>query len=600
MKKKTSREKRPSVMAAVQAGDVKAVQAAVAAGVDLLNEMEDTSPLALAVEKNDAAMVEALLKLGHKPDLGGIAVPLALAARSGNTKILDSLLNFRANVSEPGEEGETAVMWAAGAGQLDAVKRLIDAGANIHQTDRGGEDALDYALNGRHAATIAYLLPHFPKSRQEKIQRQSHLLREDSKPKKSQVATRLLEAMQRPESKGKKRTAESLFRAFVDGDEKKFLQLLTAGADPNEVNKEGTTILTAVSASSSVWSLLKPLLKAGADPNRGDLLRPLDQAATKGAESVRLLIEAGADVNWADADGGTALMSAAAVDDAESIRLLLAAGANPNAEDHKGHTAFWFALDGNNDSATEVLEPLTADAGDAKRPWRKNKEGKSHELCFLDAVEGGDEEYAKRLLAEGVAVDAADSSGDTALHKAAKNGDITTLQTLLAAGAPINAEGGGDLTPLLASARNGKMEIVRTLLHAGAEVQAKKGTVLCEACEGKDRLELVELLLQAGAKVNVVGGWRRVTPLHVATEFDQLLVVKRLLQAGAKVATKDPNGWTPFLNAALRSRVEVVQTLIDAGSDIKAVDREGRDAYELASKWGKREVAEFLKPLLRK
>jgi ankyrin repeat protein len=43
-----------------------------------------------------------------------------------------------------------------------------------------------------------------------------------------------------------------------------------------------------------------------------------------------------------------------------------------------------------------------------------------------------------------------------------------------------------------------------------------------------------------------------------------------------------------------------VKLLIDAGSDIRAVDKERRNAYDLASKWGKKEVAEFVKQLLGK
>ena len=77
-----------------------------------------------------------------------------------------------------------------------------------------------------------------------------------------------------------------------------------------------------------------------------------------------------------------------------------------------------------------------------------------------------------------------------------------------------------------------------------------------------------------------------------------MAVVHCLLEAVAKVHTKDPSGWAPFLNAALRSGVEMIQLLIKAGSDIKAVDLDSRNAYDLPSKWGKSEVAEFLKSLL--
>lgn len=74
MVKKTKR----SLLQLVKTGDVAGVRALVDSGTNLLDEMEDTSPLALAVENHDSEMVRALLDLGHNPDLGGIVVPLLM------------------------------------------------------------------------------------------------------------------------------------------------------------------------------------------------------------------------------------------------------------------------------------------------------------------------------------------------------------------------------------------------------------------------------------------------------------------------------------------------------------------------------------------
>lgn len=593
MTKKTVKR---SLMRLVKGGDTAGVRELVASGVDLLDEMDDTSPLAIAVEARNAEMVRTLLDLGHDPDFGGIVVPLAEAARHGDAAIVEQLIERGADVNAKGEEGETALMWAASGGQFDMVERLIKANAKVRQQDRDGEDVLDYALKSASASIIDLLLPYFPKSRQEKVARQAHLQKGGGK--ESKLAARLEDAFKRPDTK--RRSSDSLIRALESGKNEKFLDLLAAGADPNETNKEGTTVLGMVASGSSVYELLEPLLKAGADPNRGELFRPLNSAAAFGAKPIQLLLNAGAEVNWADPDGGTPLMSAAAGgDDEDAIRLLLKAGANPNAEDYEGHTAYWFALNYNNHSVTDLLAPLTEDAEDARKPWRKNKEGKSPELCFLDAANGGDVEHLKILLGSGVRVDVADESGNTALHHAAENGDLEMIRVLLDSGAPLEAEGCADLTPLLAAASRGQTDAVKLLLAAGANVQAKKGTILCYVCENRGCLPLVEALLAVGAKVNVSGGFMGTTPLHVALERAHTDVVPALLRAGANTQTKDRSGWTPFLHAALRCDVPTVKLLIE-GSDIHAVDKKRRDAYDLASNWGKKEVAGFLKHLLKK
>jgi ankyrin repeat protein len=99
-KKRTKR----SLLQLVKAGDTGGVRELIESGVNHLDEMEDYSPLAIAVENRDAKMVEALLDLGHDPNLGGIVVPLAEAAQQGEAAIVELLLSRGAEVNAQGEK----------------------------------------------------------------------------------------------------------------------------------------------------------------------------------------------------------------------------------------------------------------------------------------------------------------------------------------------------------------------------------------------------------------------------------------------------------------------------------------------------------------
>ena len=140
----------------------------------------------------------------------------------------------------------------------------------------------------------------------------------------------------------------------------------------NNKNSEGWTALHIAAINSNKYSLetVKLLLDNGADINLttviGSTALMLATAySNKGSslETVRLLLENGTNVNLATKDGLTALMLAAVYANTDSsletVRLLLEKGADVNLVDKEGWTALMMAARySNTDSSLETVKLL--------------------------------------------------------------------------------------------------------------------------------------------------------------------------------------------------------------------------------------------------
>jgi ankyrin repeat protein len=110
-----------------------------------------------AVNNDRAAELRGLLARGVDPDSvdpGGNPL-LYTAARAGYGATVDVLLAAKARVDAKNRFGDTPLMGAALAGQLDIVRKLRARGAAL---EPGGWTPLIYAATGGHDAVVVYLL----------------------------------------------------------------------------------------------------------------------------------------------------------------------------------------------------------------------------------------------------------------------------------------------------------------------------------------------------------------------------------------------------------------------------------------------------------
>src|SRR5262245_13426033 len=83
---------------------------------------------------------------------------VADAAKTGNTAVVRTLVQQKADVNQPQADGTTALHWAVRQDNLEMVNLLIAAGANVNARNRLGVSPLSLACINGNAATIEALL----------------------------------------------------------------------------------------------------------------------------------------------------------------------------------------------------------------------------------------------------------------------------------------------------------------------------------------------------------------------------------------------------------------------------------------------------------
>lgn len=406
-------------------------------------QADGTTALEWAAHWNDSETLGILLKAGADPKAANHygATPLSEAAALGNAGIVEQLLKAGADPNtRTTADGETVLMTSARAGNLDAVKSLLDHGADVNARETyKGQTALMWAAAERHADIVKALLEHGADWKVQSSSRETKLPKLSAASSVSPMSRGGLTAFLFTAREGDMETAKVMLdhgvdinQTDVDGTSglvvsimnKKYTFakfLLDRGADPNVTDVKGRAALyAAIDMRNEDWSAL-PMRKEMDPMPSSELIKViLAHHANVDAKLTHPLPgRSGMDFGDVSLDEGTTpFMRAARSGDADTMRLLLAAGADPKLITKDGNNALLFA------------------AGIGYR----DKQTQGTESQALEAV--------KICMDQGLDINLTNGKGETALHGAANRGSDLLVKFLVEHGAKLDARSKTGLTPL--------------------------------------------------------------------------------------------------------------------------------------------------------
>ncbi len=439
----------------------------------------------------------------------GAAPQLIEAVKARDHRSVRALLDQGADVNAREGDGATALHWAVERDDAEVADALLRAGADVTAANDYGVTPASLACLNRNAAMLERLLaagadPNAATSLGET------LLMTCTGTGAADAVAMLLDRGASVNAREASYGQTALMRAAARDDPEVVRLLLEHGAD---IRARSTTYLLPV-------SLGNPLDDVGGGavmvPQRG--YTPLLFAARHGrVENVRLLLDAGADVDEAAPTGESALVVASFSGQGRVAALLLERGADPN-DQGAGYTPLHTAVVRGD---LELVEALCARGADPNARLIEGSQQRREAYWFA---------LSERWR------------GATPFWLAAKFAEVDIMRALVDRGAdPLLAADDGT-TPLMSIAgigyRPGSIGMNRRNQGIGPDAAR-----LLKAANEQPTLEGTRLVLELGGDVNAANDNGN-TAAHGAAVLGYASVVELLAEHGADLDVENQRGQT--------------------------------------------------------
>ena len=435
---------------------------------DLYNELDSTTlDVITRMTKNG---------LDFTASTPGCTAAALLLLVADSKDAIQMMITKGANINERLGE-ELPLMWLASAlTSENAVRNLVECGAELEVEDESGHSVLHGSVYNRSDSVLQYLL------------------------------SQGLDC-----NKANDEGCTPLHMAAAEGSERQLALLLAAKADTTAVTEHGENILHFALKNRKCKDIMGCIgtLPSSVDINARNRegLTPLHVAASKGTlDHVRWALESGADVTVVDRENRSVFHLAATNDlgDREDIlKFLLDSGADISATDEDGATVLHHAL-----SSTQVRTKGNMKRGPGileKRPYGGLGLEELLDRIFKFGVlpwRRDDEAVLNLLLDRGARVDAQDDNGTTCLHIACANRTIKAADILLSRGAKLDEQDVNGNTAMHLAASCQSIDFIQYLLSKGAKIDVHdyRGCTPLDLAQDEDVRELLESEMEKRAQ----------------------------------------------------------------------------------------------------